>query len=118
MKYILQSKILDGRFDGVADQYVSDGSGCRQKEVDGTEIGFPGGGWPSGGVDMYHKNKGEWWSETLPLPLDAVIKKLELRIGSCPQSMQAIIDGVKCNDNRAVFMNPNITYRIKLNDDN
>jgi hypothetical protein len=79
-RYTLQSKCLDGRFNDVASEIITDGSHCKYKEIDGTEVRFPGGGWPSGGVDT-HKNlqKGDWMNECLPCSWRAVTDKISSR---------------------------------------
>lgn len=78
-KYVLQCRILDGKFDDLPDVVVSDGSDCRFRNDINEEEGFPGGTWPSGGVDTHQKLTDKWMNETLPLSINDIARVLSDR---------------------------------------
>lgn len=66
MKYTIESRPLDGRFDEF-DRVIEAGTTFQPiHDKFDVEI-FPGGSFPSGHIELYHPHTGEWYQESLPL---------------------------------------------------
>ena len=83
-KYVLQCRILDGKFDDTPDVVISDGSDCRFRNDINEEEGFSGGTWPSGGVDTHQKHESMltgfgWMNETRPLSANDIARVMSDR---------------------------------------
>lgn len=64
--YAIESKPLDGRFDMFTKPLIVEGEFDPILDEFGVEM-WAGGRFPSGHIEVYTPNEGEWYRESLPL---------------------------------------------------
>jgi hypothetical protein len=66
MMYAIESKPLDGRYDMFTEPLIVEGEFAPICDEFGI-VKWEGGRFPSGHIEIYHPNKGEWYRESRPL---------------------------------------------------